>query len=58
MIGYGKVTHLFVSLFGDPSGRTNQLIRANVDRIAALRPQGVPALKLDYFDATSANVWG
>jgi hypothetical protein len=58
MIGHGKVTHLFVSLFGDPSDRRNQVIRANVDKIAALRPPAFTALKVDFFDAASAKVWG
>ena len=58
MIGYGKVTHLFVSLFGDPSSASNQIIRGNVDKIAALRPSAYPALHVDFFDAKSAKVWG
>lgn len=58
MIGYGKVTHLFVSPFGDPSSASNQIIRANVDKIAALRPRAYPALHVDFFDAQSAKVWG
>lgn len=58
MIGYGKIAHLFVSLFGDPSSKRNQTIRANVDHIFGLRPQAYPALKVDYFDAASAQVWG
>ena len=58
MIGHGKIAHLFVSLYGDPSSKANQTIRANVDHIVGLRPQGYPALKVDYFDAASAKVWG
>jgi Domain of unknown function (DUF4917) len=58
MIGYGKVSHLFVSLFGDPSGKTNQTIRANVEKIVALRSRGYPPLEVDFFDAASAKVWG
>lgn len=58
MIGHGKVDHLFVSLYGDPSSKQNQTIRANVDYIAGLRQQFIPALKVDYFDAASAKVWG
>jgi len=58
MIGYGKIAHLFVSLYGDPTSKTNQTIRANVDHIVGLRPQAYPALKVDYFDAASAKVWG
>ncbi|MBY5703218.1 DUF4917 family protein [Rhizobium leguminosarum] len=58
MIGYGKITHLFVSLYGDPSNKANQTIRHNVDQIVGLRSQAYPALKIDYFDAASAKVWG
>jgi hypothetical protein len=58
MIGYGKVSHLFVSLFGDPDSKTNKAIQLNVQQIAALRPRGHPALKVDFFDAASAKVWG
>lgn len=57
MIGRGKITHLFVSLFGDPSSEANQAIRANVDHIVGLRPKAFPDLKVDYFDASSAKVW-
>lgn len=58
LIGYGRITHLFVSLFGDPSNSANQKIRTNVERIAALRRSGFPALKFYFFDAASAKVWG
>ncbi|WP_186393353.1 MULTISPECIES: DUF4917 family protein [unclassified Pannonibacter] len=58
MIGRGKIVHLFVSLYGDPSSKANQKIRANVDQIVGLRPRTFPALKVEYFDAASAKVWG
>lgn len=58
MIGYGKVSHLFVSLFGDPSSEINKTIRANVEKIVGLRPSRYPALNVDFFDAASAKVWG
>ena len=57
-IGRGKIAHLFVSLYGDPSSKSNLMIRANVKRIAALRPRAFAALSVDFFDAASANVWG
>ncbi|KRR06570.1 hypothetical protein [Bradyrhizobium valentinum] len=57
-IGRGKIAHLFVSLHGDPSSKSNLNIRAGVDRIAALRPKALPALKISFFDAASAKVWG
>ena len=58
MIGYGKIAHLFVSLYGDPSSKVNEMIRANVEHIVELRPTVYPELKADYFDAASAKVWG
>ncbi len=58
MIGRGKIDHLFVSLFGDPSSKSNQAIRDRVDEIARLRPEKFPNLKIDYFDASSARIWG
>ncbi|MFG1295728.1 DUF4917 family protein [Xanthobacter variabilis] len=58
MIGYGKIAHLFVSLYGDPESKANQAIRSNVEKVAALRPKAYPALKVDFFDAASAKVWG
>lgn len=58
MIGYGKVAHMFVSLFGDPSNETNQIIRVNAEKILGLRPKAFPALKVDFFNAASARVWG
>ncbi|RVC81499.1 DUF4917 family protein [Mesorhizobium sp. M4A.F.Ca.ET.022.05.2.1] len=58
MIGYGKIAHLFVSLYGDPSSPANLKIRANVERIMALRPKAYPPILADYFDAASAKVWG
>lgn len=58
MIGRGKVAHLLVSLFSDPTSKGNATIRANVDKICALRPRALPQLKVDFFDAASAKVWG
>jgi hypothetical protein len=58
LIGTGKISHLFVSLFGDQFNKENSVIRANVERIVALRPRGFSELKFDFFDADSAKVWG
>lgn len=58
MIGYGKISHLFVSLHGDPGGNANKSIRNNVTKLAALRSDRHPALKIDFFDAASARIWG
>jgi|SRR5580658_981775 hypothetical protein len=58
IIGQGKITNLFVSLFGDPSSKSNQIIRANVAKIVALRPSAFPELHVNFYDAASAKVWG
>jgi hypothetical protein len=55
-VNFDKVSHLFVSLFGDPASKTNLAIRANVGKIAALRPRVYTPLKLDFYDAASAKV--
>lgn len=57
-IGRSKLAHLFVSLYGDPDSAGNQLIRAAAERIAARRSASAPALKLDFYDANTAEVWG
>lgn len=57
-IGYGKIDHLCVSLFGDPDSRANTIIRKNVSEIAALREALKNTLEVTYFDAASAAVWG
>ena len=58
MIGRGKVSHLFISLHGDPPNKANKEIQKNVERIVRLRPRGYPPLKVDFFNAASAKVWG
>jgi hypothetical protein len=57
-IGYGKISHIFVSLHGDPNSGGNKGIRENVERIASLRSKKWLALKFDFFDASSAKIWG
>jgi hypothetical protein len=58
MIGRGKIVHLFVSLYGDPASEVNRLIESNVEQIVELRRRGYPPLKVNFFDAGSAKVWG
>lgn len=57
-IGYGKIDHLFVSLFGDPDNEANRAIRDNVAEIQSLRGEIGPRLEVSFFDAASAKVWG
>jgi hypothetical protein len=58
LIGKGKISHLFVSLHGDPDSPSNQVIRENIEAIAGLRRRNATSLKIDFFDAASAKVWG
>jgi len=57
-IGRSKLAHLFISIFGDPDHARNQAIRAAAERIAARRAPGSTPLKLDFYDASSTEVWG
>ena len=57
-IGYGKLDHLFVSLYRDTNSAANQDIRKNVDFVASLRSARSKPLEITYFDAESAAVWG
>ncbi|MPZ38705.1 MAG: DUF4917 family protein [Rhizobiales bacterium] len=58
LIGTGKIVHVFVSLHGDPDRAENKRIRRRVEQLARFRPQMFPPLKIDFFDAASAKVWG
>lgn len=54
-IANGKCRHLFVSLFGDPKSAANKKIIAAVEE---LRSRRATPLKVAYYDAESAKVWG
>ena len=57
-IGKGNINHLFVSLFGDPKSEENSAIRLRVSQVAARRPVHSQEIKVDFFDAASAQIWG
>lgn len=57
-IGRSKLGHLLVSLFGDPASDRNQAIRGAAERIVARRSPSSGPLKLDFYDAEFAEVWG
>lgn len=57
-LGYGRLSHAYVSMYGDPESSANVNLRLAVDKIAALRPQHGTPLAVTYFDAKSAHVWG
>lgn len=51
----GKCQHLFVSLYGDPDSAANKKIITAVGKLQSKRSN---ALKVTYYDAASAKVWG
>lgn len=57
LIEHGKMSHIFVGLYGDPGSDANKAIikRANAMRLvrSAKRP-----LQVDFYDSESAHVWG
>jgi len=58
LIGTGKIAHVFISLYGDPNSDNNKMIRRRVDQIGRYRSPRFPPLKIDFFSAESAKVWG
>ncbi len=56
-IGRGKGQKVYISLYGDPGSEPNQRIVQRAEQIAAMRNYRNP-MKLVFFDASSANVWG
>jgi hypothetical protein len=57
LIGRGKVTQLFVGLYGDADSEGNRLIKRRVENLQGMRPPRRP-LEANFFDASSAHVWG
>lgn len=54
-IANGRCQHLFVSLYGDAESAANKKIIAAVEKLQAVRSTD---LKVTYYDAASAKVWG
>lgn len=55
-IAYGRIKHLFVSIFGDPEFETNKTIMARCESMKDKRVEY--PLNVTYYDASSASVWG
>ena len=53
----GKVSHLYVGLYGDPNLDANKFIMRRANELSYGR-RGRNPLGVSYFDAVSANVWG
>jgi hypothetical protein len=55
-ISGGKISQVFVSLFGDPDDAKNQAIRAKAEGWAAIRHQIYP-LDIEFIDASTLHIW-
>jgi hypothetical protein len=53
----GKVSHLYIGLYGDPNSEANRFIMRRANELTNGRRARNP-LGVTYFDAASANVWG
>ena len=53
----GKVSHLYIGLYGDPNSDSNKFIVRRANQISSGRRVNTP-LAVTYFDASSAKVWG
>lgn len=56
-IEYGQISHMFVSLHGDSSKPKNVEIMRKADAMSQNRDEKSP-LKITFYDAQSAKVWG
>lgn len=60
----GRISNLFISVFGDPDGQQNKSMIARAKKLAGTRTtlikagRKLPPLNLHYYDAETANVWG
>jgi hypothetical protein len=53
----GKITNLFISIYGDPMSMDNKKIIARANALAGRGKPSKP-LNIYFYDAASANVWG
>jgi hypothetical protein len=53
----GKLSHLYVGLYGDPNSESNQFIARRANQLSNGRRARNP-LSVSYFDAATAKVWG
>lgn len=53
----GKISHLYVGLYGDPNSDSNKFIARRANQLSNGRRGRVP-LAVTYYDAASARVWG
>jgi hypothetical protein len=55
-IAKGKVSHLYIGIFGDPDSAENVALKKRANAVVARRRRGV--LRISFFDAASARAWG
>lgn len=55
-IEHGRLSHLYIGIYGDPNSPDNKAIIARAERMDA--PRRRTKLNVHYFDASSAKVWG
>lgn len=61
LIEHGKVSNLFVRIYGNPDANGNPAIIQRANQMAANRDKiyrGKRPLSIEFFDAESAHVWG
>lgn len=52
----GKVTHVYVGLYGDPDSNDNKAIILRANKMANVRKNG--SLTVSFYDSATARVWG
>jgi hypothetical protein len=57
LIESGKLSHVFVGLYGDPASDVNRRIIERATAMSLAR-RGRRELKVDFYDSESARVWG
>lgn len=57
LIERGKLSHLFVGLFGDPDSKDNRKIVRRAELMTENRSSNRP-LQVSFYDSASAKVWG
>lgn len=57
LIEHGKLSHIYVGLYGEPSSNANQAIISRANAMSLARGPKKP-LHVDFYDSESAKVWG
>lgn len=57
LIEHGKLSHIYVGLYGEPSSNANKAIISRANAMSLARGPKKP-LHVDFYDSESAKVWG